>query len=203
MIQFLQTEGPFKKIVLSGLLLLICAAMVIAFVPGIGSNDSLSKPGVVAKVDGEDITSEEVRETARGMLQQQGAQLGANAALLLPFFAQRAADQLVDRQALVAEAQHLGFKATPEEVKDELQHGQYAQVFFPGGTFIGQAEYQELLQQHNLTPVMFEEDVRKGILISKLQALITGGAFVSDAAVRQQFDKENTKIKFEYAVFKQ
>ena len=203
MIRFLQTEGPFKKIVLSGLLLLICAAMVIAFVPGIGSNDSLSKPGVVAKVDGEDITSEEVRETARGMLQQQGAQLGANAALLLPFFAQRAADQLVDRQALVAEAQHLGFKATPQEIKDELQHGRYSEIFFPGGNFIGQAEYETLLQQHNLTPTIFEDSVGKEILISKLQALITGSASVSDAAVRQEFDKQNTKVKFEYAVLKQ
>jgi peptidyl-prolyl cis-trans isomerase D len=203
MIRFLQTEGPFKKIVLSGLLLLICAAMVIAFVPGIGSNDSLSKPGVVAKVDGEDITSEEVRETARGMLQQQGAQLGANAALLLPFFAQRAADQLVDRQALVAEAQHLGFKATPDEIRDELQHGHYSEIFFPGGSFIGQAEYETLLQQHNLTPTIFEDSVGKEILISKLQALITGSAAVSDAAVRQEFDKQNTKVKFEYAVLKQ
>ncbi len=203
MIRFLQTEGPFKKIVLSGLLLLICAAMVIAFVPGIGSNDSLSKPGVVAKVDGEDITSEEVRETARGMLQQQGAQLGANAALLLPFFAQRAADQLVDRQALVAEAQHLGFKATPQEIKDELQHGRYSEIFFPGGNFIGQAEYETLLQQHNLTPTIFEDSVGKEILISKLQALITGSASVSDAAVRHEFDKQNTKVKFEYAVLKQ
>ena len=203
MIRFLQTEGPFKKIVLSGLLLLICAAMVIAFVPGIGSNDSLSKPGVVAKVDGEDITSEEVRETARGMLQQQGAQLGANAALLLPFFAQRAADQLVDRQALVAEAQHLGFKATPQEIKDELQHGRYSEIFFPGGNFIGQAEYETLLQQHNLTPTIFEDSVGKEILISKLQALITGSASVSDAAIRQEFDKQNTKVKFEYAVLKQ
>jgi peptidyl-prolyl cis-trans isomerase D len=203
MIRFLQTEGPFKKIVLSGLLLLICAAMVIAFVPGIGSNDSISKPGVVAKVDGEDITSEEVRETARGMLQQQGAQLGANAALLLPFFAQRAADQLVDRQALVAEAQHLGFKATPQEIKDELQHGRYSEIFFPGGNFIGQAEYETLLQQHNLTPTIFEDSVGKEILISKLQALITGSASVSDAAVRQEFDKQNTKVKFEYAVLKQ
>jgi peptidyl-prolyl cis-trans isomerase D len=203
MIRFLQTEGPFKKIVLSGLLLLICAAMVIAFVPGIGSNDSLSKPGVVAKVDGEDITSEEVREAARGMLQQQGAQLGANAALLLPFFAQRAADQLVNRQALVAEAQHLGFKATPQEIKDELQHGRYSEIFFPGGNFIGQAEYETLLQQHNLTPTIFEDSVGKEILISKLQALITGSASVSDAAVRQEFDKQNTKVKFEYAVLKQ
>ncbi len=205
MIRFLQTEGPFKKIVLSGLLLLICAAMVIAFIPGNLGNDLMGTPGkgVVAKVDGEDITAEEVRETARGMLQQQGAQLGANAAILLPFFAQRAADQLVDRQALVSEAQHLGLKATPDEIKDELQHGRYAEIFFPGGTFIGQAEYQGLLQQHNLTPATFEDSVGKEILISKLQALITGSASVSDAAIRQEFDKQNTKVKFEYAVLKE
>jgi len=204
MIRFLQTEGPFKKIVLSGLLLLICAAMVIAFVPGIGTDVSGNPgAGVVAKVDGQDISAEEVRETARGMLQQQGAQLGANASILLPFFAQRAADQLVDRQALVSEAQHLGFKATPQEIKDELQHGRYAEFFFPGGAFIGQAEYESLLQTHNLTPMTFEDSVGKEILISKLQALITGSASVSDAAIRQEFDKQNTKVKFEYAVLKQ
>jgi peptidyl-prolyl cis-trans isomerase D len=205
MIRFLQSEGPIKKIVLSGLLLVICAAMAITLIPGGLGNELTGTPGkdVVARVDGVDISTEEVRETARGMLQQQGAQLGANASILLPFFAQRAADQLVDRQALVAESQRLGFKATPDEVKDELQHGQYSQIFFPGGTFIGQTEYQNLLQQHNLTPVMFEEDVRKQILITKLQALITGSASVSDAAIRQQFDKENTKIKFDYAFFKQ
>jgi peptidyl-prolyl cis-trans isomerase D len=204
MIRFLQTEGPFKKIVLSGLLLLICAAMVIAFVPGIGTDVSGTPgAGVVAKVDGEDITTQEVRETARGMLQQQGAQLGANASLLLPFFAQRAADQLVDRQALVAEAQHLGLKATPQEIKDELQHGRYSEIFFPGGNFIGQAEYEGLLQQHSLTSAAFESNVGKEILISKLQALITGSASVSDAAIRQEFDKQNTKVKFEYAVLKQ
>ena len=205
MIRFLQTEGPFKKIVLSGLLLLICAAMVIAFIPGNLGSDLTGTPGkgVVAKVDGEDITAEEVRETARGMLQQQGAQLGANASMLLPFFAQRAADQLVDRQALVAEAQHMGLKATPQEVKDELQHGRYSEIFFPGGTFIGEAEYQGLLQQHNLIPATFEDSVGKEILISKLQALITGSASVSDAAIRQEFDKQNTKVKFEYAVLSQ
>src|ERR1700677_5073296 len=203
MIRFLQTEGPVKKIVLSGLLLVICAAMVIAFVPGIGTDTSAPGKGIVAKVDGEDITAEEVRETARGMLQQQGAQLGANAAILLPFFAQRAADQLVDHQALVSEAQHLGLKATPQEIKDELQHGRYAEICLPGGTFIGQAEYEGLLQQHNLTPPIFEDSVAKEIVISKLQALITGSVSVSEAAVRQEFDKQNMKVKFEYAVLKQ
>ncbi len=204
MIRFLQTEGPFKKIVLSGLLLLICAAMVIAFVPGIGTDVSGTPgAGIVAKVDGEDITAQEVRETAQSMLQQQGAQLGANAALLMPFFAQRAADQLVDRQALVAEAGRLGLKATPQEIKDELQHGRYSEIFFPGGSFIGEAEYEGMLQQHNMTPATFENNVGKEILIGKLQALITGSASISEAAIRQEFDKQNTKAKFDYAVLKQ
>ena len=205
MIRFLQTEGPVKKIILSGLLLLICAAMVIAFVPGGLGNDITGMPGkgIVAKVGGEDVTVEQVRETARQMLQQQGAQLGANASMLLPFFAQRAADQLIDRQALLVEAQHLGLKATPQEVRDELQHGRYAQYFFPNGNFVGQAEYEGMLQRANLTPTMFEDNVRKEIMISKLQALIAGSASVSDAAIRQEFDKQNTKVKFEYAVLKE
>ncbi|MFZ0817033.1 MAG: peptidylprolyl isomerase [Candidatus Sulfotelmatobacter sp.] len=208
MIRFLQTEGPVKKIVLSGLLLLICAAMVIAFVPGIGTDVSGTPgKGVVAKVSGEDITAEEVHEAARQMAQQEAQRYGASAAQLLPFLMQQAtqhaADQLIDRQALVAEAQHLGLRATPLEVKDELQHGRYAAYFFPGGNFVGQAEYEGMLQQHNLTPAIFEDSVAKEILLSKLQALITGSASVSDAAIRQEFDKQNTKVKFDYAVLKE
>lgn len=205
MIRFLQTEGPIKKVVLSGLLLLICAAMVIAFVPGGLGGELTGTPGkgVVAKVGGTDVTAQEVRDTARQMLQQQGAQLGANASVLLPFFAQRAADQLIDRQALLTQAQHMGFKATPQEVRDELQHGRYAQYFFPGGNFIGEAEYENMLQRANLTPAVFESNVANEIMISKLQALITGSATVSDAEIRKEFDKQNTKVKFEYAVLKQ
>src|ERR1700722_7021256 len=155
MIRFLQTEGPVKKIVLSGLLLLICGAMAITLIPGAGNNDPLSKPGVIAKVNGEDVTAEQVREAARSMAQQQAQQYGAQASMLMPFLmqqaTQRAADQLIDRQALVAEAQHMGLKSTPQEVKDDLQHGRYAGIFFPGGNFVGEAEYQSMLQQHNLT----------------------------------------------------
>src|SRR6202051_5297929 len=100
MIRFLQTEGPVKKIVLSGLLLLICAAMVIAFVPG-GLGDNITGTpgkGVVAKVSGEDITAEQVRETARQMAQQQAQTYGAHASMVMPFLLQQdthcAADQL-------------------------------------------------------------------------------------------------------------
>jgi peptidyl-prolyl cis-trans isomerase D len=207
MIRFLQTEGPVKKVVLSGLLLLICGAMVYSFVPGVGTNDTFSKPGVVAKVNGEDVTAEQVRETAREMAQQQAQQYGAQAPMVLPYLipqaTPRAVEELIDRQAELSEARHIGLKSSPDEVKDELQHGYYAVTFFPGGNFIGEAEYQNLLQQHNLTPATFEETVGKQILISKLRTLITGGASVSDVAIRQEFIKENTKVKFDYAVLKE
>jgi peptidyl-prolyl cis-trans isomerase D len=209
MIRFLQTEGPIKKIVLSGLLLLICGAMAITLIPGGLGTDLTGAPGkgIIAKVSGENITVEQVRQTAKDMAAQQAQQYGKNASMLMPFLiqqdTQRAVDQLIGREALLSEGQRMGLKATPEEVKDELQHGHYASTFFPGGTFIGEAEYQGMLQQHNLTPALFEDSVAKEIVIAKLQAMITSGASVSDTAIRQEFAKENTKVKFEYAILKE
>jgi peptidyl-prolyl cis-trans isomerase D len=205
MIRFLQTPGPIKKIILGGLLTVISVFMVITLVPGFGSTDffgSAPTRGVVAKVDGTDITSQEVQRQARQMVRQQFPRGGAQASMLLPFFASQAAQQLIQRQALIAEAEHLGLRATDEDVRDELQHGRYAETFFPGGNFIGQAEYEELLQQHDLTVPLFERGVKDEILIDKLRSLVAGGAMVSDAEIRQKFQKDNTKVKFDYAVLR-
>ena len=90
MIRFLQTPGPTKKIVLGGLLLIICAAMVITLVPGgLGSNLGFGGPGagVVAKVGGEDVTTVEVQREAKMLLRQQFPRGGAQPAMMLPFFA--------------------------------------------------------------------------------------------------------------------
>jgi cobalamin biosynthesis Co2+ chelatase CbiK len=79
---------------------------------------------------------------------------------------------LISRDALLSEARRLGLRATPQEVLDELQHGRYSATFFPGGNFIGQQEYDDLLQRANLTRTKFEDSVASEILLNKLQALI-------------------------------
>jgi peptidyl-prolyl cis-trans isomerase D len=207
MIRFLQKSGQTTKYVLGGLLLIICASMVVTLIPGgLGGEVFGGGPGkgIVAKVGGEDITTDEVRQTARQMLQQQMPQgSSANTSMLLPFFAQRAAEQLIARQALLNEANRIGLRVGPDEVRDELQHGRYAATFFPGGNFIGETEYQDMLQRANLTPAKFEESVSNDILLTKLQALVSGSAGVSDAEVHDQFMKQNAKVKFDYAVLKQ
>src|SRR6202163_1071331 len=209
MIRFLQTQGPTKKIILSGILLVICGAMVITFIPGGLTSELTGTPGkgVVAKVDGGDISADEVRQTARQMAQQDAQRYGEMAAKIMPFLIQqetvRAVDQMINRQALLSEAGRMGLRVTPSEVKDELQHGRYAATFFPGGNFIGQVEYEDMLQRANLTPTKFEEAVGNDILLTKLQALISGSASVSEAEIHEQFTKQNSKVKFDYAVLKQ
>ena len=204
MIRFLQTPGPIKKVILGGLLTIICVFMVITLVPGFGSSDFFGTrgpgQGVVATVAGNDITSLEVQQQARQMLSQQAPRAGAQASMLLPFFASQAFERLVSEKVILTEAAHLGLRATDDDVRDELQHGRYSQVFFPDGNFIGQAAYESRLQQADLSPAMFEQEVKDQILYGKLHDLVTGSAAVTDAEVRDKFEKDNTKIKFDYAV---
>ena len=210
MIRFLQKSGQTTKYVLGGLLLIICASMVITLIPGgVGGDVFTSTPGkgIIAKVDGGDISADDVRQQARQMAQQDAQRYGEMAAKIMPFLIQqettRAVDSMISRQALLSEAGRMGLHVSKEEVLDELQHGRYAATFFPGGNFMGQVEYEDFLQRYNLTPTKFETSVGEDILLTKLQALISGSASVSEAEIHEQFMKQNAKVKFDYAVLKQ
>ena len=76
MIRFLQTPGPIKKIVLGGILLVICVMMVITLIPGGGFlNDmfggSVTQSGILAKVGNQEVSLLEVSEQARLIGRQQ------------------------------------------------------------------------------------------------------------------------------------
>jgi peptidyl-prolyl cis-trans isomerase D len=204
MIRFLKTPGPLKKVILGGLLTIICVFMVVTLVPGFGSTDFFGTgsptKGVVATVAGSDITTVEVQREARQMVQQQFPQGGAQMAMLMPYFSSQAAQTLISRSAIIAEAQRLGLRATDDDVRDELQHGHYAPAFFPDGKFIGQAAYEERLQAANFTVTQFEQGVKDDILLEKLRNLVAGSALVTDAEVHEKFLKDNAKVKFDYAV---
>jgi len=206
MIRFLQTPGPIKKFVLGGILVVICVSMAWYVLPGGGGTSvfgsNTPQKGVVASVAGEDVTTLEVQKQAQQMVQQQFPRGGAQTNMLMPFFAQRAYDNLINEKVMLSEANRMGLQVSDAEVREELEHGPYAATFFPGGKFIGDEEYKNLLGSHDLTPPQFEHLVGNGILERKLEKLVASSATVTDAEVRQQFEKENTKVKFEYAVIK-
>jgi peptidyl-prolyl cis-trans isomerase D len=203
MIRFLQTPGPVKKYALGAILLVICVSMVWYLVPQ-GSTLGIGTPGagIVATVAGEDIHTTEVQQQARRMVEQQFPRGGAQANMLLPFFAQRAFDDLVNEKILIAEAHRMGFKATDDDLRDFLRQGQLGQNIFPDGKFIGQEAYQDLVSRFGYTVPVFEVLVKDDIVVTKLRTLVSSSASVTDAEIRQQFDKQNTKVKFDYAFIK-
>ncbi len=206
MIRFLQTPGPIKKIVLGGLLTVISVLMAITLIPGFGSSNFLgnatSTRGVVATVSGEEVSANDVQRQAKQMLQQQFPRGGAQASMLLPFFAQRAADNLINEKLILAEARRMGLRATDEDLRNFLHQGQLGPILFPEGKFIGQEGYQDFVSRNGYTVPRFEELVKEDILINKLRSLVASSASVTDAEVKQQFEKQSSKVKFNYAIIK-
>ncbi len=206
MIRQLQNAGPTLKIILGAMLVIICASMAITLIPGgIGSSLGIGAPpaGVLATIGDQTVTVPEVQREARIMIRQQFPKGGPQASMLLPYFARQAAERLISEKTQVAEAHRLGLRVSDDELREELQHGPLAPTLFPDGKFIGQEEYENLLQRNDLTVPMFEAQVKEDILTRKLRALVSGSAFVGDTEVRDEFNRRNTKVKFEYAVITQ
>src|SRR3984957_1035062 len=206
MIRTLQNAGRATKIILGGLLVLICASMAITLIPGgIGTSLGIGAPraGVLATIGDQTVTVPEVQREARAMIRQQMPRGGPQAAMLMPYFASQAAEQLINEKALVAEAHRMGLHVSDDELRDELQHGQLGSILFPDGKFVGQEEYENFAQRNDLTVPQFEELEKNYILVRKLRALVSSSAFVGDTEVRDEFQQRNTKVKFEYAVITQ
>jgi len=204
MIRFLQTPGPIKKIVLGGILLVICVMMVITLIPGGGFLNDLfgggvTQSGILAKVGNQEVSLREVSEQARLIGRQQFK--GNIPSAIMPYLMQRAAQGMITQKALVYEADRMGLGVSDDELRVYLHQGQMGQMIFPGGTFIGQQAYQDFIQnQFNMGVQQFELEVKAEIAQRKLLALVNAAVSVSDKDVAEQVQKQGVQVKFEYAV---
>ena len=203
MIRFLQTPGPAKKIILGGLLLIVCVMMIITLVPGGMFGDyfgrDISTAGVVAKVGTEDISLQEVAQRARMIGRQQFR--GNVPPSLMPFLMQRAADNMITQGALAYEADRMGLAVSDSELVGYLHQGQFGEIFFPGGKFIGQQQYESFVQnQWGLSVAQFEKELKDQLAQQKLLSAVSAAATVSDKEIQEQVKKDGTKVKFDYAV---
>jgi peptidyl-prolyl cis-trans isomerase D len=203
MIKFLQTEGPVKKIVLGAILTVICVMMVITLVPGgmFGEyfGGGVTEAGILARVGDQSVGVQEVAQRARVMGRQQFR--GNIPDTLMPFLMQRAADSMITQGAMVYEAERMGLGATTDEVREFLHQGQLGEIFFPGGNFIGDQAYEQLVEnQFGLSVAQFEREVKTQIATQKLLAAVGAPATVSDKQIKEQVDKDQTKVKFDYAI---
>ena len=207
MIRILQQDNRITKIIFAVIIGFAVITMVITLVPGIfdnaTTNDStvfatVKEPGFLGRLasDSIPIKTTEVTQLAQRQLQQQHLP-----DFLLPYMSQRAGQILVQRAILKHEADRMHLQVSDEDLRRELQTGPFAQYLFPNGNYIGDDAYINFVQSaFQTTRSDFESQVKADMELNRLQALITGGASVSDNAVRAAYLKDGTKVKFDYAV---
>lgn len=206
MIRFLQKDSRVIKGIFIVIIGLACVTMVITLVPGIfadqvtGSDTyaSIRPGGYLGRFLGgsKDITTREVTQIAGRMAQQQHYPDAA-----IPFLMPRAGQALIQREILLQQADSMGLKITPTDLRRELKEGPFSAYLFPKGVFIGDDKYADFVQNNfGLSRADFEKQIGNEVEINRLEALVTGGVLVSDKEVADSYRRENTKIKFDYAV---
>ena len=112
----------------------------------------------------------------------------------------RIVQQLIDQEAMLAEADRLGIRVSDAELKERILRIPWLQE---NGQFVGNARYQAMLrmQRPPVTAAEFEEEVRRSLVIEKLQGALAGWVHVTDAEVDQEYRKRNEKVKLDLAVF--
>jgi len=185
MIRFLQADNRVVKALFWVIISAAIVSMCVYLIPGLM---------------GDEISEQKVQDMTRRQIMQRNPQYADNP-MIMKFFEAQVAQQMIQQQVLLQEARHLGITATDADVLHFLQYGPYKQVFFPGGKFIGEAAYTQIINDRANTSVpQFEQDLKESIMIQRLQAMVTANVTVSDKDVREEYRKQNLKIKFDYAV---
>ncbi len=180
------------------MIVILGAGMLLLFVgppPGLPGGGGAE----IANVDGCSIGVVEFRRRYGQALETYRQQFGDN---FERFEKQlRIGDQtinsLISECAISKEARRLGLGVSKEEVRDRVLE---LPVFKnpETGQFVGQSQYQRILEANNLTWEQFEEGVRRDILRNKLLMLLTDGLTPAPSEIRRQFASQNQEVKVQY-----
>src|SRR5947207_15321614 len=155
---------------------LVCVTFVLLYVPsfmrngGIAGVTGAQSNDVVATVNGHDITAGEYRRLYAQQLQSLRQAYGGNVdekMLQQLGIAQRILSQMVDEEAMVAEADHLGLKVTDSELAERIKR---MPGFQQNGQFVGDVAYRAILamQRPPLRTSEFEDQLRRSLMAEKL-----------------------------------
>ena len=179
----------------------VAVTMAMFFVPwqdtGVQTNEA------VAEVEGSTITAGEYRRLLNQRLQMFQAQGGGSLppeTLKQLGIDRQILDQLVDQRAIEAEAKRRGLRVTDTEVVEAIRS---LPVFNDDGQFVGSARYRQTLQMQRppLTEKDFEGQIRRDLLVQKLQDVVTGWVTVSEQEADEEYRKRNEKVKLDVLAF--
>jgi peptidyl-prolyl cis-trans isomerase D len=180
-------------------LAIVVVAFIFLYIPDFLREDGrpAGATDVVATVDGREITVARFRRVYNQQMQAYRNAYGGDMdeRLLRQLgIDQRILQGLIEEEVALAEAGRLGIRASDQEVVARIQS---LPAFQEGGRFIGETRYRQILQMQNppLRTDEFEEQVRRGVVMEKLQGALTDWITVADADVDAEFRRRNEMVQ--------
>ncbi len=191
MFDLFRSRAKAVRYLLGALLMLVAISLVITLIPGWGT-DLRSADITVAEIGEEVLTVLDVQRAIQ--MQLRGRSIPPD---MVPIFVPQFVDQMITERAVAYQAQRMGFTVSERELATTIE-SIFPQVF-EGGKFAGRDVYANLLAQQNLSITEFETNLRKQLLLTKLQSLVAEGVVVSPAEVEREFRRRNDKVVIEHA----
>lgn len=180
-------------------LAIVVVSFILLYIPSFmrDSAQGAANNAVVAEVEGREVTAAQFRRVYQQQMQAYRSSYGGNIDERLMKqlgVDQRIVQQLIEEEAALAEAGRLGIRASDAEVRERILS---LPAFQENGQFIGDTRYRQLLRMQNppMRPDEFESQVRRGIVVEKLQAALTGWQTIGDAEVAKEFARRHEKVK--------
>ena len=139
----------------------------------------------VAKVEDSCITPREFRKE---LLKYSDLLNNKEAA---PFIKRQIISLMVNRELVYLKAKELGIIVSDREVSEEILN---QEIFKVNGKF-DYNRYVELLDRMNLTPVEYEEDVKKSLTVNKFVNFVGYGAYLTDKELEVDKKLKSVKVK--------
>ncbi len=187
-------------------LALVVLAFIFLYVPDFLDNPNAGAApfDVLASVDGRDITAGEFQRLYRQQIDGYRRAYGANlndSLLKQMGIDQRILQQMIDEEAALAEADRLGIETTDGELRARILS--LPSFKDENGKFIGDARYRQLLQMQRppMRPDVFEDGLRRDLVVTKLRTALTDWITVTDADADAEFRRRNEKVKLDIVSF--
>lgn len=195
MFDLFRSREKSVRYLLTGLLVLVALSMVTYLIPGgPGGGGGYGDNSVVAEIGGEALTMRDVQVNLQAAIRNRNIPADL-AATMVPQYV----NQMISERALAYQAARMGFQVTDEDLARTIR-SIFPQLF-QDGKFAGREIYAAMLQQQNLTVPEFEANLRKQLLLTKLQNLALEGTVVTPDEVEREFRRRNEKVKLDYIAF--
>ena len=183
---------------------LVVLAFVVFYIPSFLDDPTAigvgALPGeVIAEVEGRDVTAGQFLQRYNNQIQAYRTAYGSQMSdqLLRQLgIDQQILQQMIDEQVALIEAERHGIRVSDDELAEQI-------FAIPGlqenGRFIGEQRYELVLRSQipPQTKAMFEDNLRRSLMIDKLRAALTDWMTVADADVEREFKERNEKVKLQ------